>query len=114
MPRNTEIDDGGSPSIDNHVAGFEITMNDPLSPQSLDRFRDVDDHRTNLGRRQSALHQELVERQARSEKIPLSETRNYVQRVLENAVVYEAMYPKRAIYKGANPLSFFLGKRYPG
>ena len=48
------------------------------------------------------------------EKIPLSETRNYVQRVLENAVVYEAMYPNRAIYKGVNPLSFFLGKRYPG
>ncbi len=48
------------------------------------------------------------------EKIPLSETRNYVQRVLENAVVYETMYPQRAIYKGANPLSFFLGKRYPG
>lgn len=48
------------------------------------------------------------------EKIPLQETRNYVQRVLENAVVYEAMFPNRAIYKGANPLSFFLGKRYPG
>lgn len=48
------------------------------------------------------------------EKIPLSETRNYVQRVLENAVVYEAMYPARAINKGPNPLSFFLGKRYPG
>lgn len=48
------------------------------------------------------------------EKIPISETRNYVQRVLENAVVYDAMYPKRASYKGANPLSFFLGKRYPG
>ena len=48
------------------------------------------------------------------EKIPLSETRNYVQRVLENAVVYETMYPTRAINKGANPLSFFLGKRYPG
>lgn len=48
------------------------------------------------------------------EKIPLSETRNYVQRVLENAVVYEAMYPSRAIYKGINPLGFFLGKRYPG
>lgn len=48
------------------------------------------------------------------ERIPLSETRNYVQRVLENAVVYEALHPKRAIYKGANPLSFFLGKRYPG
>ena len=48
------------------------------------------------------------------EKIPLSETRNYVQRVLENAVIYEAMNPARARYKGANPLSHFLGKRYPG
>ncbi|MFM5916289.1 MAG: lytic transglycosylase domain-containing protein [Novosphingobium sp.] len=48
------------------------------------------------------------------EKIPLSETRNYVQRVLENAVVYEAMNPGRASYKGADPLSHFLGKRYPG
>ncbi len=48
------------------------------------------------------------------EKIPLSETRNYVQRVLENAVVYEAMNPARASYKGPNPLSHFLGKRYPG
>ena len=48
------------------------------------------------------------------EKIPLPETRNYVQRVLENAVVYEAMNPGRSSYKGANPLSHFLGKRYPG
>jgi soluble lytic murein transglycosylase len=48
------------------------------------------------------------------EQIPLSETRNYVQRVLENAVVYEAMYPARARNKGANPLSRFLGKRTPG
>jgi soluble lytic murein transglycosylase len=48
------------------------------------------------------------------EKIPLSETRNYVQRVLENAVVYETMNPARALNKGPNPLSFFLGKRYPG
>jgi soluble lytic murein transglycosylase len=48
------------------------------------------------------------------EKIPVSETRNYVQRVLENAVVYEAMYPNRAINRGPNPLSFFMGKRYPG
>jgi soluble lytic murein transglycosylase len=48
------------------------------------------------------------------ERIPLSETRNYVQRVLENAVVYEAMYPARARNKGANPLSKFLGKRNPG
>ena len=49
-----------------------------------------------------------------AEKIPISETRNYVQRVLENAVVYEAMNPARARYKGTNPLSHFLGKRYPG
>ena len=48
------------------------------------------------------------------EKIPLTETRGYVQRVLENAVVYEAMYPGRAGYKGPNPLSHFLGKPYPG
>ena len=48
------------------------------------------------------------------EKIPISETRGYVQKVLENAVVYEAMHPGRAIYKGPNPLSFFLGKPYPG
>ncbi len=48
------------------------------------------------------------------EKIPITETRNYVQRVLENAVVYEAMYPARAINKARNPLSFFLGKHYPG
>ena len=49
-----------------------------------------------------------------AEKIPIPETRNYVQRVLENAVVYEAMNPGRASYKGPNPLSHFLGKRYPG
>lgn len=48
------------------------------------------------------------------EKIPLPETRNYVQRVIENAVVYEAMNPARASYKGANPLSHFLGKNTPG
>jgi soluble lytic murein transglycosylase len=48
------------------------------------------------------------------EKIPLSETRNYVQRVLENAVVYEAMNPNRARYSGPNPLSRFIGKRTPG
>jgi soluble lytic murein transglycosylase len=29
------------------------------------------------------------------ERIPIYETRNYVQRVLENAVVYEAMNPDR-------------------
>jgi soluble lytic murein transglycosylase len=30
------------------------------------------------------------------ERIPLSETRNYVQRVLENAVVYETLYPQNS------------------
>ncbi len=48
------------------------------------------------------------------EKIPLSETRNYIQRVLENAVVYEAMNPSHARYTGPDPLSHFLGKRKPG
>ncbi len=48
------------------------------------------------------------------ERIPLMETRNYVQRVVENAVVYEAMNPARARYRGANPVSHFLGKRNPG
>jgi len=48
------------------------------------------------------------------EQIPLSETRNYVQRVLENAVVYETMNPSRGYNRGANPLSHFLGKRTPG
>lgn len=48
------------------------------------------------------------------ERIPLTETRNYVQRVLENVVVYEAMYPEKARYRGANPMSYYMGKRTPG
>ena len=48
------------------------------------------------------------------EKIPISETRNYIQRVLENAVVYDAMNPARASYRGANPISRYVGKRTPG
>ena len=48
------------------------------------------------------------------ERIPIPETRNYVQRVLENAVVYAAMNPDKAHYRGANPLSHFLGKAAPG
>ena len=48
------------------------------------------------------------------EKIPFTETRGYVQRVLENAVVYEAMNPNRASYRGPNPLSRFIGKNRPG
>jgi soluble lytic murein transglycosylase len=47
------------------------------------------------------------------EAIPYSETRNYVQRVLENAVVYDAMRAERS---GATPnrLSYYLGKSGPG
>jgi soluble lytic murein transglycosylase len=47
------------------------------------------------------------------EAIPYSETRNYVQRVLENAVVYEAIRAQRG-GGPANRLSFFLGKSGPG
>lgn len=49
------------------------------------------------------------------EKIPIYETKNYVQRVLENAVVYESMYPGKSDYTGANKLSRLMpGKRAPG
>lgn len=48
------------------------------------------------------------------ESIPLSETRNYVQRVLENAVVYDMLNPSRATVRTNTPLSTYLGKRYPG
>lgn len=48
------------------------------------------------------------------ENIPLSETRNYVQRVLENAVVYDMLNPARATVRTSTPLSTYLGKKYPG
>jgi soluble lytic murein transglycosylase len=49
------------------------------------------------------------------EAIPFSETRNYVQRVLENAVVYDSMNPQAGGYgASANRLSFYLGKSGPG
>lgn len=49
------------------------------------------------------------------EQIPIFETRNYVQRVLENAVVYEAMNPERARFRGTTAvLSRYLGKPTPG
>jgi soluble lytic murein transglycosylase len=48
------------------------------------------------------------------EKIPLSETRNYVQRVLENAVIYDMLNPGRANIQSATPLSAYLGKSQPG
>ncbi|MDE1916162.1 MAG: lytic transglycosylase domain-containing protein [Sphingomonadales bacterium] len=42
------------------------------------------------------------------EHIPFAETRGYVQHVLENAVVYEAMNPSHAQDRGAGPLGHFL------
>ncbi|MDE2596836.1 MAG: lytic transglycosylase domain-containing protein [Sphingomonadales bacterium] len=48
------------------------------------------------------------------ERIPLTETRGYVQHVLENAAVYDTMNPNRALYRGPNLLSHFLGKQTPG
>ena len=47
------------------------------------------------------------------EAIPFSETRNYVQRVLENAVVYDSMNPQGGS-GSTNRLSFYLGKSGPG
>jgi soluble lytic murein transglycosylase len=47
------------------------------------------------------------------EAIPLSETRGYVQRVLENAVVYETIRPGVS-EAPRNRLSYYLGKRNPG
>lgn len=46
------------------------------------------------------------------EAIPIFETRNYVQRVLENAVVYDTLREGRTLPQA--PLSFYLGKRTPG
>jgi soluble lytic murein transglycosylase len=43
------------------------------------------------------------------ERIPIYETRNYVQRVLENAAVYEQMHPEKTAYGKPRPLSRFIG-----
>lgn len=48
------------------------------------------------------------------ERIPISETRGYITKVLENAVVYDALYPGRGYNRGRYPLSHFLGKPGPG
>lgn len=48
------------------------------------------------------------------EKIPLSETRDYVYRVLENAVMYDHLHPERARVRSATPLTTYLGKSTPG
>lgn len=47
------------------------------------------------------------------EAIPIFETRNYVQRVLENAVVYDTLRDGSRSQSKA-PLSFYLGKTTPG
>lgn len=48
------------------------------------------------------------------EKIPLSETRDYVYRVLENAVMYDHLHPEKARIRSSTPLSTYLGKSTPG
>jgi len=48
------------------------------------------------------------------EQIPFSETRGYVQNVLENVVVYDTINPARSGQTGTDRLSFYLGKRTPG
>ncbi len=48
------------------------------------------------------------------EAIPLSETRGYVQRVLENAVVYDLLNPERARMLTQHRLTAYLGQRNAG
>jgi soluble lytic murein transglycosylase len=48
------------------------------------------------------------------EEIPFSETRNYVQRVLENAVIYDLINPRGPVASPPGRLSYFLGQRRPG
>ena len=48
------------------------------------------------------------------EQIPFTETKGYVQRVLENTVVYDRINPTIAPSAGAVSLSTYLGKSRPG
>ncbi|MDZ7588570.1 MAG: lytic transglycosylase domain-containing protein [Parasphingorhabdus sp.] len=48
------------------------------------------------------------------EEIPIFETKNYVHRVLENAVVYDTLNPRGPTYKSDTPLTRFIGKNYKG
>ncbi|HMG47551.1 MAG TPA: lytic transglycosylase domain-containing protein [Allosphingosinicella sp.] len=48
------------------------------------------------------------------EEIPFAETRNYVQRVLENAVVYDLLSPNRQGAPPRNRISYYLGQGRPG
>ena len=48
------------------------------------------------------------------EAIPIYETRNYVQRVLENAVVYDLLHPDKSRSSGNARLSWYLGRSAGG
>ncbi len=48
------------------------------------------------------------------ENIPIFETKNYVHRVLENAVVYDMLHPQRSRSHGPHRISWYLGKNRPG
>jgi soluble lytic murein transglycosylase len=48
------------------------------------------------------------------EAVPLLETRTYIQRVLENAVVYDLLHPATAASPAVNRLSWYLQKSTPG
>jgi soluble lytic murein transglycosylase len=48
------------------------------------------------------------------EQIQIFETRNYVHRVLENAVMYDHLNPEKARYRTNTPLSNYLGRRNIG
>ncbi len=48
------------------------------------------------------------------EDIPISETRNYVKRVLENAVVYDTKNPRGPTIRSETPLSRYIGKNGRG
>lgn len=48
------------------------------------------------------------------ERIPIYETRNYVQRVLQNAAVYEHMHPGMAPARAPRSISRLIGKTTPG
>ncbi len=48
------------------------------------------------------------------EQIPIFETKNYVQRVIENAVVYDLLNPERSRSRGPANTSWYLGKNKPG
>ena len=47
------------------------------------------------------------------ERIPFDETRGYVQRVLENSVVYDRLNPS-SLPAADSPSSSYLGKSRPG